>query len=44
MIELFKVFRLGIVSLLGVTIPGLLVLFFTVYGLAPGTPPSWWDA
>jgi len=33
MIEFFKVFRLGVVSLLGVTFPGLLVLFFTTFGL-----------
>lgn len=33
MIEFFKVFRLGIVNLLGVTFPGLLVLFFTTFGL-----------
>ena len=33
MIEIFKMFRLGIVNLLGVIFPGILVLFFIAYSL-----------
>lgn len=33
MVEFFRFFRLGVVNLLGVTVPGFLVLFFVGFGL-----------
>ena len=35
MVEFFRFFRLGIVNLIGITFPGLLIIFFALIGITP---------